>query len=304
MVNNSITLEVLEVLDSIDRRGSFAGAAEELNKATSAISYSIQKLEDQLALSIFVRQGRRSVLTPAGRAVLEDGRVILDASARLADKAKEIASGWEPRLRIGVESIVNHQVFFNVLATFQNDHSNLEIDVRETVLNGGWETLELDGVDILVGATGPVPKHKGFRSVSIGVCDLVPVISAGHQAVKDVRGPKRTDFDYTSLRTVVSHDTANEHVARSAGLSGSSASVLYVQTVDQKVEAILAGMGIGHLPRYRIRHHIKEGRLIELTIEQSNPECFIAWKLANKGRALASISTALISAGFSLANPN
>ena len=48
MGKNPITIEVLETLDAIDRRGSFAKAAEELNKATSAISYSVQKLEEQL----------------------------------------------------------------------------------------------------------------------------------------------------------------------------------------------------------------------------------------------------------------
>ena len=130
-----ITLEGLEILDAIDRRGSFAKAAEELNKATSALSYGVQKLEDQLGLSIFVRQGRRSALTPAGRLVLEEGRNILGAAAHLADRAKEVATGWEPRLRIGLESIVDHRVFFGVLADFQNKHPNLEIgnhDQRET----------------------------------------------------------------------------------------------------------------------------------------------------------------------------
>ena len=66
MTVNPINIEVLEILDAIDRRGSFAKAAEELNKATSALSYAITKLEDQLSLSVFQRQGRRSVLTPAG----------------------------------------------------------------------------------------------------------------------------------------------------------------------------------------------------------------------------------------------
>ena len=74
MANKSpITIEVLETLDAIERRGSFAKAAEELNKATSAISYIVQKLEEQLDIAVFQRQGRRSVLTPAGRLVLEEG---------------------------------------------------------------------------------------------------------------------------------------------------------------------------------------------------------------------------------------
>ena len=74
---NPITMESLETLDAIERRGSFAKAAEELNKATSAVSYTVQKLEEQLDISLFQRQGRRSVLTPAGRLILVEGREIL-----------------------------------------------------------------------------------------------------------------------------------------------------------------------------------------------------------------------------------
>ena len=102
-----LTLEVFEILDAIDRRGSFAKAAEELNKATSAVSYGIQKLEERLDITIFQRQGRRSVLTPAGRLVLDEGRLILNPTTRLADKAMELATGWEPRLRINIESTLN-----------------------------------------------------------------------------------------------------------------------------------------------------------------------------------------------------
>ena len=76
---NPITIEVLEILDAIDRRGSFAKAAQELNKATSALSYATQKLEEQLDITLFQRQGRRSVLTPAGQLMLTEGRLILQA---------------------------------------------------------------------------------------------------------------------------------------------------------------------------------------------------------------------------------
>lgn len=66
MARNPITIEVLETPDAIDRRGSFAKAAEELNKATSAVSYAVLELEEQSDIALFQRQGRRSVLTPAG----------------------------------------------------------------------------------------------------------------------------------------------------------------------------------------------------------------------------------------------
>ncbi len=292
MRGHRITIDALEILDSIDRRGSFAKAAEELNKATSALSYGVQKLEDQLGFSIFVRQGRRSVLTPAGRLLLQEGRNILIATARLADRAKEVATGWEPRLRVGLESIVNHRVFFQVLAAFQKEHPDLEIDIRETVLNGGWEELEQHRIDLLVGAPGPVPLQKGFRAIPIGLGDLVPVIAADHPEAKRIWAPN-TVFDIESLVIVVSHDTTTDNVSRHAGLSLNSSRRIFVQTIDQKEQAILAGLGIGHLPRYRIQRLLKAKQLLELPIEADNPECFIAWEMTNKGKALSALSRVL-----------
>ena len=138
MPANPINIDILEILDAIDRRGSFAKAAEELNKATSALSYAIQKIEEQLSITIFQRQGRRSVLTPAGKLILDDGRHILNATKLLAEKAKELATGWEPKLRIALESTLNHDVFFKVLNEFIGEHESLELDISESVLNGGW----------------------------------------------------------------------------------------------------------------------------------------------------------------------
>ena len=51
-----ISLEALRVLDAIDRRGSFAGAADDLNKVTSAVSYTIQKLEQDMDMLLFDRK--------------------------------------------------------------------------------------------------------------------------------------------------------------------------------------------------------------------------------------------------------
>ncbi len=293
---NPITIEVLEVLDAIDRRGSFAKAAEELNKATSALSYGVQKLEEQLNIALFQRQGRRSVLTPAGRLVLEEGRKILHTATRLADKAKEVATGWEPRLRIAVESLQSYPVFFNVLAVFLKEHPSMEIDICECVLNGGWEALEQDRVDLIVGAPGPVPLQKGYRAVPLAHSNLVPVISTQHEQVGLANNHEALKTALPKLRRIVTHDTSIVDIARSEGLS-SDGQKLYVQNIDQKVEAILAGIGIGHLPHNRIQAYLDSGVLTELSLgEVTNYEYFLAWKISNKGKGLQALSRLLVAA--------
>ncbi len=65
-----ITLDALEVLDAIDRKGSFAAAANELFRVPSAISYTVQKLEQDLDVVLFRKEGRKAVLTEAGKVLL------------------------------------------------------------------------------------------------------------------------------------------------------------------------------------------------------------------------------------------
>lgn len=293
MSSSPITIEALQILDAIERRGSFAKAAEELNKATSALSYGVQKLEEQLSITVFERQGRRSVLTPAGRYILEEGRKILNAATALADKSREVATGWEPRLRIAVESIHNYDLFFNILEKFLGDHESLEVDVCECVLNGGWEALEQDAVDLIVGVSGPVPLQKGFRVISLGSSDLLPVISSHHPLAYLANIPGSLAVELPNLRRVVTHDTSTVNVVRNAGLSVGASQYLYVQTIDQKIAALLAGLGIGSLPRHRIQHHLDSGRLLALSLDTAVSESFIAWKISNKGRALQSIAQSL-----------
>ncbi|MFB0999314.1 MAG: LysR family transcriptional regulator [Colwellia sp.] len=301
MARNPISIEVLETLDAIDRRGSFAKAAEELNKATSAISYAVQKLEEQLDIALFQRLGRRSVLTPAGRLILAEGRDILQTTRRLADKAKEVATGWEPRISIGLESLYSFPDFFNVINDFLQAFPTVEIDISECVLNGGWEALEQGRVDLLVGSPGPVPSQKGYRSVAIGRVELVPVIAAKHALASHAlakKHDKKQNIDTVmgQLRRIVIHDTSFNGIARSEGLS-SDGQMLYVQNMDQKIHAILAGIGIGigNFPKHRVLGYLDIGVLLPLDIkQQDNAESFLAWKISNKGKGLRALTEKLM----------
>ncbi|VDR24488.1 D-malate degradation protein R [Raoultella terrigena] len=70
----ALTLEALRVMDAIDRRGSFAAAADELGRVPSALSYTMQKLEEELDVVLFDRSGHRTKFTNVGRMLLERGR--------------------------------------------------------------------------------------------------------------------------------------------------------------------------------------------------------------------------------------
>lgn len=84
-----LTLEAIETIDAIARHGSFAGASERLHKVPSTISYAVSKLEDQLGLALFTRNGPRVTLTPAGQEMLKEGRWLLAAAQQLESRDRK-----------------------------------------------------------------------------------------------------------------------------------------------------------------------------------------------------------------------
>jgi DNA-binding transcriptional LysR family regulator len=71
--------------------------------------------------------------------------------------------------------------------------------------------------------------------------------------------------------------------------------MLYVQNMDQKVHAILAGIGIGNLPKNRVQGYLDKGVLLPLDIkQQDNAESVLAWKISNKGQGLRALTEKLM----------
>ncbi len=295
-MQSPITLEALLVLDTIDKRGSFAAAAEQLNKLPSALSYIVQKLEEQLGVSLFIRQGRRSVLTPAGQHLMHEGRKLLAATDKISEQTKTIAHGWEPKIKIAVDSIFDTRPLFSILNTFLTEHPNIEIDLTEEVMNGCWEALIEDNVDILIGAPSPIPSHQGIRAVPLYQLENMLVAAPTHPICKITHPITQTDIEH--FRTIIVHDSAHQAIPWSSNII-EQASHFYVSSIEQKIAAITAGIGVGFLPPERIENQLKHAKLIPIQTHTKTKqiELYMAWKIVNKGKGLQRLRQ-LIEASF------
>jgi len=310
MLVSPISIEALLVLDAIGHRGSYAGAAEQLNKVPSALSYIVQKLEEQLKVTIFQRQGRRSVLTPAGKHLLLEGRKVLQAMQTLAEQTQTIANGWEPKIRIAYDSILDNQLIFNCLKTFLDEHQNIEIDIQEEVLNGSWEALIEDRVDVVIGAPSPIPNQKGIRAIKITTINSILVANQFHDLSQSQLGVSSSSLqdnklsaeDLAKYRTVVVHDSAKNEVPWSVNIIQGSRH-FFVTSIDQKIAAIVAGIGIGYLPKNIIQHYLDNKQQIHLALKEELPsqDLYMAWKITNKGKGLHKLRQ-LLEASYAFSN--
>jgi len=305
-----ISLDALQVLDAIDARGTFAAAAQALHRVPSALTHAVGKLEEDLAVTLFVRQGRRAVLTPAGRLLLEEGRALLRAAGDLECRVKRVATGWESELRIAVEAVFDVTALFPLLAEFYglplgppdlpatksagNEADRLTVpagwrgtSVRLTaeVLGGCWDALATRRADLALGAPGDMPPGGGFRSRPFGRASFVFAVSPQHPLAGAAEPLPATEIQ--KHRAVVVADTSRTLLARTAGLL-SGQDTLVVPDFAAKVAAQAAGLGVGHLPRRLADAEIAAGRLVARRTVEPTPDLplHLAWRSDHEGRAL------------------
>lgn len=173
-----LSFEALQVLDAIERKGSFAAAADTLNRAPSSLSYQVQKLEQELDLVIFDRSGHKAVFTDAGRLLLERGRALMNAADELVADAKSLAHGWELDITLAYDGLLRARDFFPLVEKLSTKAST-RVRLQEEILAGSWEALMEDRADILISPKSPtVP--SGVKTQELGTTDGYWVAAANH----------------------------------------------------------------------------------------------------------------------------
>jgi len=280
-----LTLDALTVLDAIHRRGSFAAAAEELHRVPSAISYTMQKLEQDLDTAVFDRSGHRSVLTPAGRALLEEGRHLLQAAHKLECHVKHIATGWEAELSIAVDTLIPLTALLPLVEAFYAEHDGTRLQLRREVLAGTWDALVSRRADLVIGASGDAPAGGSYATLPLGDREVVFAVAPDHPLAK--RAEPLSADDILEHRAIAVADSSRQLPPRSTGLLGGQ-DVFTVPDMALKIEAQCLGLGVGYLPRHWIGPALAEGRLVVKQVK--NPmepvPLLAAWRDDHQGRAL------------------
>lgn len=280
-----ISLDALQIMDAIDRRGSFAAAGKEMFRVPSTISYTVAKLEEELGVQMFDRIGPKVSLTLAGKELLKEGRYLLKAAGDLERRVQRVATGWETELTIGMDSLFSPILLRDDILAFCGVANQTRLRILQEALSGTWEAL-LDGrVDILIGASGEGPSGGGYSSKAIGKVPFVFAVAPDHPlaAVNKIL----TKAELQEYRAVTVADSARLLPPRTVGLLFGQDTIT-VPTMRAKLDFQLAGIGFGFLPEFCARASINAGRLIEKQVEEPKGEetIYLAWRSRESGAAL------------------
>jgi DNA-binding transcriptional LysR family regulator len=280
-----LSSDELALLEAIRDSGSLSRAAVRLGKAPSTVSHAARQLEARFDALLFDRRRYRLQLTPAGQLLTHEAARLLQDVNRLTQRVKQIANGWEDRLHIVTDEILEFSSLVPVIRRFDGLKSGVGLRVTHEVLGGTWEALRAGHADLIVGATNEPPVIPQLRWFELGVMEWILAVSPRHPLAA-IKAPLSRDA-IAAHRAVVVADTSDRTDSRSYGLLGGQ-STLAVPTMHAKILAHREGLGVGWLPRQRIAGLLKRGALVErATADPREPNIlYAAWRGDQEGRAL------------------
>lgn len=255
-----VTLEQWRMLQAVVDHDGYAGAAEALSKSVSTVSYGIRRLEAGLGVALLELEGRRAVLTPAGRELLRRSRYLLDEARAIERAAGQLARGWEPVVRLAVEVIFPQERMLASLDAFARLTGTTRVELIESVLSGTTEQLFAGSADLAVTAWVP----PGFLGDPLTVVEFLAVAHPDHPL--NALGRPLTQRDLRQHRQLVVRDSGLRE-PRDAGWLGAEQRWT-VSHLATSVDAVARGMGFAWLPRHRVAELLADGRLKRLPLAE------------------------------------
>lgn len=279
-----INLEVLLILDALERHGSFAAAAQSLYKTPAALSYMVQKLESNLNLQLLDRSGHRARFTRAGRIILDKGRHLLSEAQALEQQAILLESGWETEIVVALEGYTLPEILHPAIEAFLNQHRHTRLHLAPSRLaHTGLEGRD-DGADIIIGTAARLPEREGYVYQALGSIESLLVVAPGHPLIHATT--PLTHAQLSQHRAIEMGD----RLGRQAGETTTETlhAPLIVYDIYCQISLLLNGIGFGYLPCHIAQRYLAQQTLIAcpLSFHPAHEIAYVGWQAAKSGRAM------------------
>lgn len=240
--------------------GSYTAAARSLGISPSAVSKSVQRLEERLGLRLFTRTTRSLTLTPEGRDLHDRTLRLLQEVEHIEQAAASARAEPAGMLKVTAPLPVGVHILAPALPKFRERYPKLAVDLR---LGDRHTDLIAEGIDVAL-QVGDLADSR-LLSRRLAPHRLCAFASPGYlerkgvpQSIEELSRHECVNFRYQnsglSLRWPFQVAERIMEFTPTAGI--------VVDASDGVLAVLVAGGGIGISPTYAAACHVRRGELI------------------------------------------
>lgn len=267
---------------------SFSRAAEQICITQPAVSMQIKLLEDEVGAPLFLRVGKKLLLTDAGRELLRHARILLGQFKQAEESLATLGGSLRGQLHLGVVSTA-HYFAPIVLAAFRRLYPGvtlkLTVDLRENILS----LLNAYQIDLAI--AGYPPSESEIEAEFFAHHPHCLVAAADHPLV----GQRGIAWDALRGEAFIFREVGSatrqflEHLMQSQSMQ---VNVTMELSGNEAIkQAVMSGMGISFLSAHCFQVELETGRIAILDVE-GMPKMVDWYLLHRRERSLAGISAA------------
>lgn len=173
-----MNIEHLKTFKELARLGSFSEAAKKLHVSQPAVSFQVQRLEQELGVQLIDRSQRTAALTEAGKRLLQFAEAVEEQREKLQHDLERMQDEITGELRIAASTIPGEYILPGMLAKFKKIHPAvmIQVDVSDSiaVINGVRDNI------YEAGFCGVAPEGKDLAYFKIASDEIVLLVPAEH----------------------------------------------------------------------------------------------------------------------------
>lgn len=177
LIKMHISFRQIQIFQTVAQTENFTRAAELLHMSQPAISMQVKQLEENVGLSLFERQGKRIVLTTAGRAMHAYTCEIAAKYQGMVETLEELKNVHQGYIKV---SAANTSIYFitRMLAGFSQQNEGITVSLNITNRKTLVEQLQNYEADLVV--MGEPPVNLDLHSQRLMCNPLVLIAPANH----------------------------------------------------------------------------------------------------------------------------
>jgi LysR family transcriptional regulator, regulator for metE and metH len=249
----------LRLVSAVAELGSLTRAGDRLHLTQSALSHQLRDIESRLGAALFLRVGKRLVLTPAGERLLATARDVLDRLDRTELDIHQMGKARAGMLRLTTECYTCYHWLPPLLVRYRKRFPQVEVRIDVGATGRPLDMLLAGKLDLAI-MSSPV---RDRRLVSRPVFDDELVVVAA----RDHRFAKQTHVRLSDLRdeTLYVYPPKEESRVLQEVLVPSGhapARVEEVMLTESIAELVKAGLGVSVLARWAVQPLVDAGSIV------------------------------------------
>jgi LysR family transcriptional regulator, regulator for metE and metH len=256
----------LKLVRAVAASGSLTRAGRELHLSQSALSHQLRDVETRLGTPVFLRVGKRMVLTIAGARLQRSAGDVLDALERTEDTIRRLAGAGRGLLRVSTGCYTEYHWLPAVLRAYRGLYPDVDVQIAAGATADPVRLL-LDGrLDLGIVSRplrdGRVVERPLFED------EMVVIVEPRHRlASRRYIQPEDFADQHVLLDVPKEESSFYQRVLVTAGVT--PAGVQLVAQTGAIVELVKAGLGVAVLGQWAVEPFVTAGALRALALTRA-----------------------------------